>query len=233
MKVLGVIPARGGSKGLPGKNIKSLLGKPLIAWTIEQALASKFLTKLIVSTDDQRIAKVAKQYGADVPFYRPVELSSDTAASIDVIIHALDFFKQKGEHFDMVVMLEPTSPLRETSDIDNAIEQLVKNKNAESIVGICKCESIHPEFMISLTEKGFLRSKNKFVVKRRQDTDDLYFYEGTLYASYVDVLRKKRNFYHEKTLGYVVPKWKSFELDDMLDLVIIEAIIKARVDKLI
>lgn len=232
MKVLGVIPARGGSKGLPDKNIRMLFGKPLIAWTIDEALASGKITKVIVSTDDPAIAEVAREHGVEVPFYRPAHLATDTATSMDVIIHALDFFAEKGEHYDIVMMLEPTSPLRERTDIVKALEQLDANKEAESIVGICKAESAHPDFMVTL-ENGFLRSKSNFVVKRRQDLDDMYFYEGTLYASYVDVLRKKRSFYHERTLGYEVPRWKSFEVDDMLDMVIIEAVLKAREEKLI
>jgi CMP-N,N'-diacetyllegionaminic acid synthase len=232
MKVLGVIPARGGSKGLPGKNIRPLNGKPLIAWTIDEAKASKMISKVIVSTDDKEIARVAEGYGAEVPFYRPAELASDTATSMDVIIHALDFFAAKGEHFDVVMMLEPTSPLRERADIDKALQMLASTEGAESVVGICKSEASHPDFLVTLTGEGFLRSKADFIVKRRQELEDVYFYEGTLYASYVDVLRKKRNFYHNNTLGYIVPRWKSFEVDDMLDMVIIEAVMKAREQKL-
>jgi len=117
-KILALIPARGGSKGLPGKNIKPLLGKPLIAWTIEQAKASKYVDRVVVSTDDDEIAEVAIRYGAEVPFLRPKELARDDSPTIDAILHALDFFSDKGERFDLLALLEPTSPLRDSEDID-------------------------------------------------------------------------------------------------------------------
>ncbi|CEO88250.1 acylneuraminate cytidylyltransferase family protein [Syntrophaceticus schinkii] len=121
-KILGLIPARGGSKGLPGKNIKPLCGKPLIAWAIEQGLASKYLDKVIVSTDDEEIAKVSRSFGAEVPFMRPGELATDAAKTIDVVVHALEFLKQRGGlEFDYLALLEPTSPLRKNGDIDKSI----------------------------------------------------------------------------------------------------------------
>ena len=126
-KILGLITARGGSKGLPRKNIRTLLGKPLIAWTIDQAIASDYLDKIVVSTDSKIIADISKDFGAEVPFLRPKMLATDTATSVDVINHTLDYLTDKNQIFDYFALLEPTSPLRETSDINLAIEQLINN----------------------------------------------------------------------------------------------------------
>jgi len=230
--VLAVIPARGGSKGLPGKNIKVINGKPLIAWSIDCALKSKYIDKVIVSTDSNKIASVSKKYKAEVPFLRPKKLSTDKASSIDVIIHCVDWLERKKKFYDLIVLLEPTSPLRDTKDIDKAIELLLKEKKAESIVGVCKVESAHPDFLVKL-EKNFLRpyKENKFKTIRRQDISDLYFFEGSLYISYVESLKKHKTFYHKYTLSYEVPKWKSFELDDITDYYIIEALLKEKIGK--
>jgi len=121
-KILGIIPARGGSKGLAGKNIRELCGKPLLVWTIRQALASQYLDDLIVSTDSQEIAEIAKQNGVEVPFLRPAELARDDSPSADAVIHVLDRLYQSGKTYDYVALLEPTSPLRKRNDIDVAIE---------------------------------------------------------------------------------------------------------------
>jgi CMP-N-acetylneuraminic acid synthetase len=124
-KIIAIIPARGGSKGLPRKNIKLLLGKPLVAWTIEQAKNSKYVNKVVVSTEDKEIAEISRGYGAEVPFLRPKELARDDSPTIDAILHALNWFEESGEYFDIVVLLEPTSPLRDVEDKDKCVEILV------------------------------------------------------------------------------------------------------------
>ncbi len=225
---LGIIPARGGSKGLPGKNIKELCGKPLIAWSIESGLKSKYLDEVIVTTDSKDIANIAKQYGASVPFLRPDVLASDTATSFDAIKHTIEFYKNEmKKEFDYIVLLEPTSPLREARDIDIAIEQLF-NSNADSIVGICKTEDQNPAFLVFKNEKDFISGYENHDMKvlRRQDIKDVYFFEGTIYISKTDVLLNKKTFYHENTIGYVVPKYKSLEIDDIDDFIMVEAIMK-------
>lgn len=226
---MALIPARGGSKGLPGKNIRLLLGKPLISWSIEQALGSRYIDKVVVSTDSAKISAIARRYGAEVPFMRPKKLASDNAKSMDVILHAINFYESQDYIFDIVVLLEPTSPLREIKDIDKAIEILMANQKAESIVGVAKLESAHPAFLVKL-KKGFLEPylNKAYKVFRRQEVGKLYFFEGSLYIAYVESLKNKKTFYHNKTLGYIVPKWKSFEMDDYTDLIIIEAILRAR-----
>jgi N-acylneuraminate cytidylyltransferase/CMP-N,N'-diacetyllegionaminic acid synthase len=233
-RILVVIPARGGSKGLPGKNIRQLIDKPLIAWSINHAQDSKYVDEIFVSTDSREIATVAEQYNVKVPFLRPQELSGDTASSMDVILHTIDTLEKQNKSFDIVIMVEPTSPLREPIDIDNSIEMLVETYNAESVVGICEVEGAHPDFLVELKNNFLVPYVNKdFTVKRRQDIMPMFFFEGTVYTSFVNSIKKRKNFYHEKTLGYVVPKWKSYEVDDISDFVIIEAILKARNSKLI
>lgn len=227
--VLGIIPARGGSKGLPRKNILPLLGKPLIAWTIEQAKASKYIDRVIVTTDDEEIAEISRRCGAEVPFVRPSHLAADTTSPVDVISHTLSFFEDIGTYFDYFAYLEPTSPLRDTEDIDSAFQMLISNQEAESIVGVSKVESTHPCFLVRL-EKGFLISylNGQIEIKRRQDLDALYFFEGSLYISKTESFKSRKTYYHDKALGYIVPKWKSFEIDDYSDFIIIEALLKAK-----
>ena len=225
IRILTVVPARGGSKGLPGKNIKTFIDKPLIAWSIEQGLASKYVNEVIVSTDSEEIAEISKFYGAHVPFLRPAYLAQDTSSTKDVIIHLIDELEKIGKFYDYVLLLEPTSPLRESSDIDLAFESLLKTPGANSIVGVSRVESQHKAFCVTLTEKGFLRSENNFKVLRRQELDEFYFYEGSLYISDIFTYKEKGNFYHEQALGYVIPKWKSFEIDDISDFIIAEALL--------
>lgn len=225
--VLAVIPARGGSKGLPRKNILPLSGKPLIAWSIEAANKSKFIDRCIVSTDDTEIAKVAEAHGCEVPFMRPEHLARDTSASMDVIFHALNFLSNQSIAYDYIIELEPTSPLRDSDDIDIALEKLDNNREkADSIVGVSRVESAHPAFDVKINNDGLIEPYigKAFSVLRRQDIEDLYFFEGSVYISDVEVLMKKGSFYHERTMPYIVPRWKSLEIDEMVDLITAEAI---------
>ncbi len=230
-RILGLIPARGGSKGLPGKNIRKMFDKPLIVWTIEEAKKSKYLDTLITSTDDKNIADIAKKHGCDTPFLRPIDLASDTAPTIDTIIHAIDWLGNRGEVFDYLVLLEPTSPLRETQDIDDCIQKIIDTGTA-AIVSVAPLESGHPEFNVIIDKKTDLISKidgtTDFNVLRRQDLSDAYFFDGTIYVSRIVDLIEKKNFYHDSTLGYIVPRWKSQEVDTVEDFISIEAILKAR-----
>lgn len=137
--MLAVIPARGGSKGVPHKNIRDLDGKPLIAYTIEAAIKSKVFDKIVVSTDSSEIAEIAQRYGAEVPFIRPKDLSGDFSSSDDVVLHAIDYFKRKGKEFEYVCKLQPTSPLRNETHIMEAY-QLLKDSNSNFVVSVCECE---------------------------------------------------------------------------------------------
>jgi N-acylneuraminate cytidylyltransferase/CMP-N,N'-diacetyllegionaminic acid synthase len=228
-KVLVLIPARGGSKGLPRKNIRDLCGKPLIGWPIEAARNSIYVDKIIVSTEDGEIAEKAIALGAEVPFIRPIELASDTASSFDVIKHALTYLEKINDRYDYLVLLEATSPTTEASDIDKALEILVQSRNiADSIVGVAKLEGTHPSFNVHIDGSGLLKpfiSADFVSVGRRQDLTDLYYFEGSVYISDVTALLEQKSFYHNRTLPYVVPKWKSFEIDDIVDFVCIESIL--------
>ena len=230
MKILAVIPARGGSKGLINKNIRNLCGHPLIAWTIKNAKKSKFIKKVIVSTDSKKISGISKKYGASVPFIRPKKYATDKANDFVVLKHALNFFKNKSENFDYVIMLQPTSPLRELKDINNSIKKVLKEK-IESLVSVSKLEVHHPRFVYSIKNKDnlvpFLK-KNRSSDIRRQDIEPLYFLEGSIYISKIKSLMKYKTFYHKKTKAYVLPKWKSLEIDDNEDLNIAELYIKKK-----
>ncbi|MGA8412615.1 MAG: acylneuraminate cytidylyltransferase family protein [Xanthobacteraceae bacterium] len=228
-RVLGLITARGGSKGLPGKNIRPLCGKPLIEWSISAAKGASCIDRIVVSTDDAAIAEVAQRAGAEVPFKRPSELATDSASSVDVVIHAIDMLAETELIFDIVVLLEPTSPLRESFDIDEGVERLIRS-GAGSVVSVCRAVSAHPAFMFSQDKKGRLRPylNQQPTGLRRQDLDPIFFLDGTLYVSRVDVLRHKRSFYHEDTVAFEVPKWKSLEIDDVDDFVMVEALMARR-----
>jgi len=227
--VLAIIPARGGSKGLPGKNILPLAGKPLIVWSIEAARDSKFIDKCVVSTDDDKIYEVVKEFGGEIPFNRPDHLATDVSTTFDVLEHGIQYFKNQSVEFDYLVLLEPTSPLRESNDIDEAIMFLHEKRNiADSIVGVSKVESTHPVFDVSINEAGLIRPYmvESFKVFRRQEIEELYFFEGSVYVSDIQVLLKEKSFYHDRTLPFVVPRWKSLEIDEIIDLLTAETVIK-------
>jgi len=230
-KILAVIPARGGSKGLPGKNIKLLNGKPLIAWSIIEAKKSIYIDRTIVSTDSQEIADVAKEFGADVPFLRPDELARDSSSSADALLHAVNFLESQGDKFDFIVLIEPTSPLREVKDIDEPLKQLVDHESAKAVVSICKLESEHPDFAMFLRSNGLTSpflGEGGIIAKRRQDLKDLYFPDGTIYISDIDFLKLRKTVYHEFTLGFPVARYKHFEVDEAMDMVIMESLMKFR-----
>lgn len=228
-KTLALIPARGGSKGLPGKNIKQLLGKPLIGWTIEQALTSKYLDKVIVSTDDEAIASIAREYGAEVPFLRPAELAQDESPTMDAIYHAIDTFEGAGENYDYLALLEPTSPLRGPEDIDKAIAKLVDNREiADSLISLGEIALEHPAISKRIDENGYATAfcDIKSSVTRRQDLEKAYFPYGVIYLATVDSLRELGSFYQSKTLSFFIERWQNYEADDAYDFICIEAILK-------
>ena len=234
-KVLAIIPARGGSKGLPEKNIRPICGKPLIGWSILQGLESQYIDEVVVTTDSQKILNIAKQFGANVPFIRPKSLADDDASSIDVLLHAVDYLAQVGREYDYVVLLEPTSPLRDISDIDGAIELLSSNELAESVVGVTKVEGSHPSFMFTVHNK-LLRPMLGLQPNglRRQDLkDDYYHLEGSIYVSRVAALRECHGFYHTNTLPWFVDRYKAIEIDELCDFIASEALMNAKIQGLL
>lgn len=230
--VLAVVPARAGSKGLPMKNVRMLHGKPLLAWPIEAASGSRYVDRIVMSTDDETYAELGRQAGAETPFMRPAALATDHAPSIGFILHAIDTLEASGSRFDYFVLLEPTSPLTEASDVDRALEQLLtRAADADAIVGVTSMGATHPAFAVKMDSNGLLQphSAPSFgQVLRRQDVESLHVLDGSLYISTVEALRRERSFYHLRTLGYETPRWKSFEVDDLLDFICVEAILANR-----
>lgn len=227
-KVLALVPARAGSKGLPDKNIRPFCGKPLLQWSVEHGLASRYVDRVVVSTDSDTYADIARKAGADVPFLRPPSLASDTSTSFDAILHAVDTLVGQGETYAILVLLEPTSPLRMPEDIDGALDLLLSTPGAESVVSVARVESQHPAFLMKMAASGFLEPYlPDFKPCRRQDISPLHFLEGTVYASRIDALRRHGGFHHGKTIGYEVPPYRSFEVDSPEDFIICEALHKA------
>jgi len=220
--VLAVIPARGGSKGLHRKNILPLAGKPLIVWTIEAAKKSKYIDRLIISTDSKEIADVAKQYNCEVPFMRPPELATDDANSNDVILHALD---KLGDPYDIVMVLQPTSPLRESKDIDQALEFMQQN-NVSAVVSICSSnKSLHWHFTLETDGKLKPVYEDKIIYTNRQELPLTYIPNGALYIAKTDYFRSKKTFYTDSTLAYLMPYERSVDIDNRIDFITVEAII--------
>lgn len=192
MKILAVIPARGGSKGVPGKNIKPLDGKPLIAYSIESAKASKFLSEIMVSTDSGAIAEIALEWGATVPFIRPKELAEDTTPTLAVLQHALEFYEKKGNHFDAVCLLQPTSPFREEGLIDQAIEKFTTT-NADALVSVLPVpHEYNPHWTFEPNEDGYLTiaTGDSKLIPRRQELPIAYHRDGAIYITKSEIIKQ-------------------------------------------
>jgi CMP-N,N'-diacetyllegionaminic acid synthase len=227
--VLAIIPARGGSKGVPRKNIKDINGKPLLAYTIESAAKSKLLDTFIVSTEDNEIAGVAKKYHAEV-VKRPSELARDDSPTSDAIFQVFDHFKNLGKSFNIVVLLEPTSPLRKDNDIDNALKLFIDNYDkADSLVSLGEVQMENPyiqKLVVDGLVKPLITTDKDF--KRRQELPKTYFPYGVIYLSKTDAYIKTKSFYQERTIPYFIERWQNYEIDDMCDYFCIEALMKAK-----
>ncbi len=226
-RFLAIIPARGGSKGIPHKNIMNLCGKPLISYSIEEAKQSKYIDYVLVSTDDKEIKDVSIAYGANVPFLRPEKFSDDKAKSIDVVIHAIDFLKNEGNLFDYVVLLQPTSPLRTYEDIDNAIE-LIAEKNESSLVSVCEVDE-NPILMRTI-ENDTLKSILQFNGDnlRRQDLPKYYIFNGALYINTVEMILSLNAFIDEKSIPFIMERGKSIDIDNILDAKLAQYILEEK-----
>ena len=215
--VLAIIPARGGSKGVPRKNIREVARKPLIAWTIEEAKKSKYIDRLILSSDDTEIIEVAKAWGCEAPFVRPAELARDDTPGIDPVLHALDMLPG----YDWVVLLQTTSPSRSVADIDGCIENCATNR-APACVTVAEAEQ-SPYWMYTLDSDGAMQpliaTGNSFA--RRQDLPAVYVLNGAVYMAECDWLREHKTFVTGETLGFVMPRERSLDVDTELDLQIL------------
>lgn len=217
-KIVGLITARGGSKGLPGKNIRPLGGKPLIAWTIDAARRADSLARVIVSTDDKAIADVAREYGAEVPFIRPAELAQNRSPHIDVVLHALDALASvDGVSTDAVMLLQPTSPFRTADDIDAAV-RLARQKGAPAVVSVVETHD-HPFLVRRQSADGSLAPfvPCDIAYPRRQDLPPAYALNGAIYLCGVETIRRLRTFEPPGTLAYEMPPERSLQIDTPWD----------------
>jgi len=224
-KILAIIPARAGSKRLKNKNILPLGDKPLIAWSIEAGLNSKYIDRVIVSSDSEEICAVAREYGADTPFLRPLELADDKSKSIEFVLHALETLQ---EQYDYVIVLQPTSPLRTSEDIDGAIEEFMQ-KNAISVIGVCETEH-SPLWSNTLDESLSMEHflDNKYNNARSQDLPKFYRINGAFYMSSVVSLIKEETFFVSRDIyAYIMPQEHSVDIDTKLDFIIAEAVLHA------
>lgn len=219
-EVLGIIPARGGSKGVPGKNIRIIAGKPLIAWTIEEAKKSKYIDRLVVSTDDREIADIAKCFGGEVPFLRPETLARDDTPGVAPVIHAL----MEIPGYDYVVLLQPTSPLRSCFDVDGCIESCVFN-NAPACVSVVQPDK-SPYWSYELKD-GFLSPllKTEMSAMRRQDLPSVVSLNGAVYIARTEWLLEMNTFISAETTAFEMSKERSLDIDTELDFKVCELLL--------
>jgi CMP-N,N'-diacetyllegionaminic acid synthase len=231
-RILGLVTARGSSKGLPGKNIKILAGKPLIAWTIEAALQSSLLHRVIVSTDDKAIMDVSRKSGAEVPFQRPEELARDDSPHIDAVLHALEWLARQEKYYpDRACLLQPTSPLRSTEDIDNAI-RLAHEATAEAVVSITEAKD-HPFLVRRIGADGFLEQfvSHDLSYARRQNLPAAYALNGAIYVNTRESLIRDKTVLPRQCIGYIMPPERSLEIDTPWDFHLVELVLRDLMDR--
>jgi len=229
VRVLGLIPARGGSKGVYKKNIRIVNGKPLIAHSIEIARDSKYIDTVAVSTDDREIADASRRYGALV-VPRPKKFSGDKSPTIDAIFHAVEWLKERNKCFDVVALIEPTSPLRKNSDLDDAVKLFIKNfDKADSLVSLGEVH-LENSYITKKIEQGYVKPLIDIdkAIHQRQQLPKVYFPYGVIYLSKIESLKKYRTFYQERTIPYFIERWQNYEIDDFYDYLCVERIEKYR-----
>ena len=228
MDIISIILARGGSKGIPRKNIKLLNKKPVIFYSIEASNLCNLINTTYVSTEDEEIANISKSLGANV-IKRPLELAKDTSSSIDVILHVLDYLEEKNNLPDVFILLQPTSPLRTSEDIKNAIDLFINN-DCDSLVSVCKLNhqsllnfSLKDDYLVQYTNQSFFNF-------RRQDIPVYYYLNGAIYITSPDFIRKNKSFYSDKTLPYIMSKDRSVDLDTSFDFKFVEFLLGEKND---
>ncbi len=228
-KVLAVVPARGGSKGIPRKNLARASGRSLLEWTVAAALGARCQPRVVVSTDSVEIAAAARGCGAEVPFMRPSELASDESSSLEVALHALDFLEQAERYRPAwLLLLQPTSPLREARDIDESLE-LAAARNADAVVGVCRADH-HPSLLRVVAPDG--RAAPVFATEaapsRRQDMSEVQALNGAIYLIKPAVLRAERTWYPERTFAHVMERARSLDVDEPWQLLVADALLAHR-----
>jgi len=227
MEILALIPARGGSKGIPHKNIVDVAGKPLIAWTIKAAKQSKYITRVVVSSDDDAILSVAEEYGAE-KLKRPAEYATDTAPYQPLVLHALDMLQNGGYEPDYLVYLQPTSPLRDQHDVDAAFDVFLKHSDADGLISVSEIDNkILKAFLVN--ENGYLVgiTNNEFPFMNRQDLPTVFMPNGAIYIVRPDVFRKNNELFSEKIVPFPMSVEKSVDIDTADDLQKINSLLKA------
>ena len=228
MKVVAVIPARGGSKSIPKKNIAMVAGKPLIAYTIEVALQSKYIDRVIVSTDDREIADISKHCGAEVPFMRPAEYATDDATTLSVLQHAIKWLEDnEGYEPEVILILEPTSPLRIADDVDGAIK-LLADTDCDSVTGLCEVEH-NPYRMRTIVEgrvHNFIDSPVAYA--KRQDLPPVYRHSGTIYITRTRIVKDENRIFGDDNRAFMVPLERSIDIDGRFELEIADMILRKR-----
>lgn len=222
MKVLGIIPARGGSKGIKNKNIIEVCGRPLIDYSIQPALLCKeegILSELIVSTDSEKIADISQKYGVGCPFLRPDKFSKDNSKSIDFVLHSIEYYENKGLFFDAVIILQPTSPLRKYEHIKEALQLFMKYPNKDSLISCYKDDALTELIMYYKDgNEAIPLNENHHIGVRRQEHKTLYIRNGAIYISCVKPLKENQTIISKKPLLYEMPKSLSINIDSYDDL---------------
>jgi N-acylneuraminate cytidylyltransferase len=223
-RVLALIPARGGSKGVPGKNIRALAGKPLLAWTVAAAQGSRYIDRIVLSSDDEAILEVGRCCGAETPFVRPAHLSGDQARGVDVVVHAIEAVPG----YDYVVLLQPTSPLRAVEDIDGAIE-LMMQRTAPACVSVTRADK-SPYWMYFVDQAGGMAPvlKREQRAVNRQELPDVYVLNGAVYVAEISWFLQHRSFLTEQTVAYPMPQARSVDIDTERDFAVTEWILSTR-----
>ena len=218
MKILGLIPARSGSKGIPNKNIKLLGNKPLLQYTSEIALQSKFLSKIVLSSDSEHIMQVGKNLGIEAPFKRPLDLAKDKSPTLPVILHVLEFFEKKGEYFDAVCLLQVTSPFRSIDFLDKAIKKFKKSKT-DSLVSVLEVPheyNPHWTYTLDINDNLQISTGESEIISRRQDLPKAFIRDGSIYITKTSVLKEQKSIYG-KSIAYIVSSKENYVNIDTMD----------------
>jgi len=220
MRILGLIPARGGSKGIPRKNIKLLHNKELIRYSIETALKCDFLDEIMVSTEDREIAKISKIAGANVPYSRPMELANDKSPTIDTVVHVLEFYEKNKKSFDAVCLLQPTVPFRDEKDLNMAIEKFISS-NADSLISVKTVPHIYNPYWVYEENKktGFLQlaRSGENIIPRRQDLPKAYHRDGSIYLTKKEIILREKSLYGKKIIHHIMENSPNINIDTMED----------------
>lgn len=225
-KIIAIIPARGGSKGVRRKNIRLLAGKPLIAYTIEAASKSEYINRVVVSTEDKEISEVSKKYGAEV-IDRPKELAQDDSPAIDAIKHVIGALREKDNyHPDIIVLLQSTTPLRIVADINNAIDFFLNN-DCESVVSVCE---INPYWSLTIKDRYLEPIFGwDYFYKRRQNLPNTYALNGAIYITLTENFDKYNGFLNKKTISYIMPHERSIDIDEEFDFKLAELLLRTKI----